>query len=208
MKLISGRFLQIAAVIFAAGAGPAFATVTTGNIGVLPSTTVLTGTLGSEADVQLEDFTLATSTSLTIFTTSYAGGTNLDGTVTAAGGFQPNVALFTPSGFAVAQTSGSFPGNAGDPSTGIVGDSYFMTGDLAAGSYVLSIANWATTGDPVSGFTDSGLGSFEDVGGNPRSGSYSIDIAQTPEPASFWLTLPAALGMLVMLHKRRGNVKN
>jgi hypothetical protein len=193
----------------AGSAGQTSAATLTNNLGTLSSTTVISGTLSSVADVRLESLMLSSATSLTVFTTSYGGGMNLDGTTAPAGGFQPSVALYDTGGSAIAQTTGSYPNNAGDPATGIVGDSYFLASNLMAGDYILAIANWDTTGDPISGFVNPGTGSsFPDVGGNSRVGKYTLDIssstaASTPEPASLWLTLSAAAGMCVVLRIRR-----
>jgi hypothetical protein len=78
-----------------------------------------------------------------------------------------------------------------------------------AGNYVLAIANWDTTEDPSTGFTNPGTGSsFLDTGGNSRTGSYTVDISSsaltsTPEPSSVGLTLPASAGILLFLRHRR-----
>jgi hypothetical protein len=213
MNVFSGSCLAAAALLCAVSAGQTSAATLTMDLGPLPPTAVLNGTLASVADVQLDNFALSSATALTVFTTSYGGGMNSDGTTTAAGGFEPLVALYDTSGSVIAQTTGSYPNNTGDATTGIVGDSYFATSSLMAGSYILAIANWDTTGDPVSGFVNPGSGSaFLDTGGNTRTGNYSADIASstvasTPEPASFWLTLPAAAGMLVFLRNRRKQSK-
>ncbi len=199
MKFRGGMLAVIPVFALFMAGGNSSAAVMTNSLGSLPASSTLSGTLASESDVELESFNLSSPTALTVFTTSYGGGKNLNGTTTAAGGFQPNVSLFDMSGSTIAQTSGSNP--MGTPVNGIIGDSYFMTSDLTAGSYLLAVTNWATTGDPVSGFTDSlGLGSFTDVNGNVRNGNFTVNISAattaTPEPASFWMSLIAFAGAI------------
>ena len=209
MKLDSGLRLGVAALLLAA-AGQIQAAETTVDLGTLSGSVTNTGTLTSEADAVLENFSLSSSTPLTVFTTSYGGGSNVDGSTSSAGGFQPNLMLFSSTGSVVAQTTGSDPMGVIDPKTGLLADSYFSDPSVAAGNYILSITNWGTTGDPVSGFTDTyGSGGFNDVGGNARANNFAVNLSTsatppsaTPEPASFWLTLPV-LGIAALVIRKR-----
>lgn len=207
---LGGLSLGVATLILTA-AGPSWAAETTVALGNLSGPVTTGGTLGSEGDAVLNTFSLSSDTALTVFTTSYGGGTNLDGSTTTAGGFEPNVMLFnSATGFVVAQTTGSDPLGKADASTGLLADSYFSDPDVSAGNYILSISNWGTTGDPAGGFTDVyGSRGFADVGGNARGNNFTLNIssaatppAATPEPGSFWLTLPALAVAGLMIRKR------
>ena len=210
MKLDSGLRLGVAALVLAA-AGQMKAAETTVNLGSLSGPVTNTGTLNSEADAVLENFSLSSSTPLTVFTTSYGGGANVDGSTSSAGGFQPNVMLFSSTGSVVAQTSGSDPMGTVDSKTGLLADSYFSDPSVAAGNYILSITNWGTTGDPVNGFTDTfGSGGFNDVAGNARASNFAVNLSTSatppsaaPEPASFWLTLPVLAIAALVIRKRQ-----
>ena len=57
-----------------------------------------TGNLADDNDVELFDFTLASTSDVTLRTWSYAGGTNAAGNLIAAGGFDPIVSLFFGTG--------------------------------------------------------------------------------------------------------------
>jgi hypothetical protein len=54
-----------------------------------------TGSLDTPEDVFLETFSLASTSSVTVQTYRFGGGTNAAGTTIAPGGFDPLVALFS-----------------------------------------------------------------------------------------------------------------
>lgn len=182
------------------------------------------GTLSSESgagSVVLESFTLTSAADITIFTTSYGGGTNLDGTVAAAGGFQPNLTLYNSSGFAVANQSASFSPIANpDPANGLALDGYLLDTDSAAGTYYVTLTDWqnqmpvTSTGLNLSEaaylqFSGPGGMSFQDVQGNNRTGSYGLDISATPagassvpEPGTLRLIIPVLGAVAFFAYKR------
>jgi hypothetical protein len=185
-----------------------------------PISQTYTGTLGAESgtpgSVVVEPLDLTTASSVTIFTTSYGGGTNLNGSMTSAGGLQPNVTLFDTTGFAVATESGMFsPLNNS-------WDAYILDSDVAAGNYFLILTDQANqvsaafTGfdgtapaDFYTLFTGPGGSSFTDVEGNARNGNYALNVqatplaSPTPEPATFWLVVPVLAGALLFVRKRK-----
>lgn len=214
--------LALAAVVFAGISGSiAGAATCTGTIMTLPAT--CTGTIANQGTAQLLNFMLSSPSDLTIYTTSYGGGKNLDGSTTLAGGFQPNLVLYDSTGMFVANTTGFPPPNANtDPTTNWDGDAYLTNPNTKAGSYTLAVTDWqlgqSTTATNLSdGFTDNlGNGStFIDVGGNTRTGNYAVDIMATPvsgsggggptsavpEPATVFLMLPA-FALALLLRKR------
>lgn len=186
-----------------------------------------TGTLTSESgsgSVVLESFSLTSPSEVTIYTTSYGGGMNLNGTTTGPGGFQPNITLYDSTGFVVANQSPSFSPIANpDPTNGWKGDGYLQDTDAAAGTYYVTLTDWqnqmsvTSTGLNVSEaaylqFSGPGGTSFQDVQGNTRNGNYALNISamplssgpsSVPEPASFLLVIPA-LAVLALFNRKRG----
>lgn len=150
-----------------------------------------TGTLNSPEDVLQTTFTLVASSTVTIQTWGFGGGTNAVGQVIPAGGFDPLIALFSGTGPAatmVTDGSGnpladadnlsnapwSYVGNC--PPAGAVaigansdcGDDRMQTPALAAGTYtlVLTDANYQPNaifdnGTLSEGFTDFTGGVFQ-----------------------------------------------
>lgn len=188
--------------------------------GVLGSTqlqadSVYTGTLTDPATVVQENFSLSSPGDVSVFTTSYGGGTNLDGTTASAGGFQPNITLYTSSGNYVDSQAVSDPMAKADSTTGLALDAYLSESSLAAGSYIVTLTNFWTQQPPTAtnlsdGFVNYGGSSFADVQGNTRSGFYALNISTpssgpvsaTPEPATFWLVLPGLAGAAFLMRKR------
>lgn len=180
----------------------------------------LTNATGS-GSVVLETLTLNSTSSLTAFTTSYGGGQNLDGSTSAAGGFQPNISLFS-GGTALINESATAPPHAvSDPSTGLLGDAYFTASSLMPGTYYLTLTNFwnqpsinAAPGSFNPANADSyfsGPNSFSDAQFNTRNGTYALNIQisssapTVPEPATFWLMLPALAGAAFYVRKRRAS---
>ena len=225
MKLSFKVGLYVAIVPLALlSANYAAASTCTGTV-TLPAT--CTGTLDSESgtpgSVVDVEFTLTTASAVTIYTTSYGGGTNLNGTVTPAGGFQPNITLFNSAGFDIANQSPSFSPIANpDPTNGWKGDGYMQDTDVAAGTYYITLTDWQnqmsitstglnTSAAAYTQFSGPGGTSFTDVQGNTRTGNYALDIEATPlaptaapEPATFALMLPA-LAAAALCWRRRQN---
>lgn len=185
-----------------------------------------TGTLTAESgsgSVVLESFSLTSPSNVTIYTTSYGGGMNLNGTTTGPGGFQPNITLYNSTGFVVANQSPSFSpiGNA-DPSTGANLDGYLQDTDAAAGTYYVTLTDWqnqmsiTSTGLNASEaaylqFSGPGGTSFQDVQGNTRTGNYALNISAmplssssstVPEPATGLLLIPGLAAAVFVGRKR------
>lgn len=221
--------LALAAVIFAGiSGGLASATPCTATNGECTTTAsslpaTVTGTLPNQGTALLINFSLSSPSDLTAWTTSYAGGMNLDGTTTMAGGFQPNLILYDSTGAFVTGDTGTAPPNANtDPNTGLYGDAYLTNSSTPAGSYTMAVTsfwlNQSTTATNLSdGFTQNlGNGTtFNDVQFNPRNGNYAVNISATPlsstgpggptsavpEPATVFLLLPA-FALALLLRKR------
>ena len=181
----------------------------------LKAGTVYTGVLTDPAAVVQESFSLASAGDISLFTTSYGGGKNLDGTTAPAGGFQPNITLYKSDGTYVDSQWATPPASANaDPSTMLTLDSYLAESGLASGTYIVTLTNWNTQ-QPITatnlsdGFIAGSSNFFNDVQGNSRTGSYALNISTpgavsaTPEPATFWLVLPVLAGTAFVMRKRR-----
>lgn len=193
--------------------GATAASISTTNLGTLSANVTKTGTLTDEAQVIEEAFTLSSTTDLTVFTTSYGGGTNLDGTMTAAGGFQPMITLYDSAGNYVMGEEVTSPVAKTDAKTGLALDAYLKASALAAGGYIVTLTDIfnqqpVTATNLSDGFTGAGGPTFTDVQGNVRNGNYALNLSVTsgpvvPEPATFWLILPALAGAVLFFRRRR-----
>ncbi|MGH9584071.1 MAG: DVUA0089 family protein [Bryobacteraceae bacterium] len=182
-----------------------------------------TGTLATQATPFLQNFTLSSASDVTIYTTSYGGGKNLDGTTTKAGGFQPSLVLFDSSGNYVMSETYPSPMANPDPSNGWALDAYLSDTNTPAGGYTVALTDWQLLQSPSAtnlsdGFTfnlGSGTNSFVDAQGNSRTGNYAMNISTspvsggggmtaTPEPATLFLMLPA-FALALLLRKRIAN---
>ncbi len=209
MNLKAKVSLPLAALLFGA-VGPAA-------LQAAPTGQTYTGSLTAESgqgSVLLETMSLTSMSNVTIYTTSYGGGTNLDGSVTGPGGFQPNITLYDNTGFTIANQSAGFsPLNN-------TWDGYLTDSNLAAGTYYVTLTDWqnqesitATNlnlSNPYLSFSGPGGTNFTDVQGNNRTGNYALDISTSsvgtsavPEPATLSLICPGLAGAFLLWRKRK-----
>lgn len=181
-----------------------------------------TGTLAADNSVYTYDFTVAATQTYLMWTTSYAGGSNLNGTTSAAGGFVPVLTLFSSSGAPVANdgADGVCEGyDRKDAVTGLCNDAYIST-VLTPGSYVLDLTEFpnvaigsvsdgflfssdpSATGDTCGG-SDSGKMFLEaDLTSCPqRTDAFALNVANVPEPGTLWLAIPV-IGLIACRSKR------
>lgn len=182
------------------------------------------GNFSSDDDVQLLNFSVGATSTVRLQSFSYAGGTQADGTVISAGGFDPILALFDGSGVYIDEQDDADSAPA-DPTTGASYDVDF-TSVLGTGSYTVSIMqydNFAIGPNLRDGFQRTGEGNFTsldcsanmfcDTAGDARTSFWAFDIsgveqaeieipAPVPLPASAPLLLGGLLG-LVRLDRRR-----
>jgi len=127
-----------------------------------------TGTFSEDDQLELLQFTVPSTSAVTLRTWSYAGGTNAAGTVIASGGFDTVLSLFNATGgltnsSLLVGSNDDGAGVATDPSTGNAFDALLSLPSLGAGTYVLvlsesdNLANGPTYGD---GFSQTGNGDF------------------------------------------------
>ena len=183
-----------------------------------------TGTFAEDDNVQLFNFSLATSASVTMKTYSYGGGTQSNGNIVAAGGFDPILSLFNSSAKLIAQNDdGSPPNVAKDPVTNSASDA-FLKITLDPGNYSLGLTqldNFANGPKFSDGFSREGegsytgfefgpgSGSFFDFDGNQRTANWALDIdnvaeaSVVPIPASLplFMSALAVLGRFTLRNK-------
>lgn len=212
MRIMSSASMLAAACLISVGTGGLRADVVTGNINTqLAGPVTQTGSFSSQSEVFEDSFSVSSYTDFKSFTTSYGGGNNVDGSSTVAGGFQPNLTLYTGAGNYVAGQKVVSPFASSDPTSGLALDSYLNKSDLAPGSYILVLTDWLNQQAPTAtnlsdGFVDAGNGSaFIDEMNNTRSSNFALNLSASavPEPATLWLVAPAVLLAFGSFRKRR-----
>ena len=194
--------LAVLLIVFTA-AGSKAATVTN-SLGNLSGDVTTNGALVDEAQVIETTLTLASMSNLTVYTTSYGGGTNLDGSTTVMGGFQSMITLYDAAGNYVIGEEVTSPIANTDTTSGLALDSYLQAMNLLPGSYMVTLTDWqtqqpATATNLSDGFSGPGGTAFLDVQGNRRTGAYTLNLSATsmvtatPEPATLWLLVPGVL---------------
>ncbi len=181
-----------------------------------------TGNFAGDDDVQLFNFTVGATSTVTLVTHSYAGGTMADGTVIPAGGFDPILALFDGAGELIDQNDDG-AGVPADPITDNEWDT-LLVAVLAPGNYTVAVTqydNYAIGPNLSNGFNGSDTLDFEDASGDFRNNFWAFDIlnvdsAQVIAPThaspiptlSQWSTLLLVLTLALsgFLASRRRNV--
>lgn len=177
-----------------------------------------TGNLSNDDEVQLFNFTVGASSTVQLRTYSYAGGTMADGTVIAAGGFDPILTLFDDTGtFIDFNDDGDIVPI--DPLTDAAFDT-FLEVLLGAGDYIVAVSQFSnfSFGDLDDGFEGSGTSNFEDVTGDFRTSAWAFDILNVdsgsvggtvnpvPVPAALPLLATGLIGLGIfrLRQRRRG----
>jgi hypothetical protein len=185
------------------------------------------GNLTRDDEVQLFNFTVGSTSNVTLRTWSYAGGVNAAGTTIARGGFDPILALFNSSGVLIDQNDDG----SGVPADAVTGSRFdtLLRSSLSAGSYTVAVMqydNFANGPNLSNGFLYStsptftsvfgcSNGKFCDVGGFNRTGAWAFDIlgvdsasipatpppSDVPEPAT--VSMMVAGGAVVLLFGKR-----
>lgn len=188
----------------------------------------LTGTFSADNSLFDYNFTNSSTQTYNFFTTSYGGGTNANGTTTAAGGFVPVLTLFSSTGSVLGFGGGDATchGSASaDPKTGLCEDANFSE-TLAPGAYQLYLSEFPNV--PVGNLSDGFLAGTDThfTGANcgspdgmflqadvapcvQRTANYSVNVTSAstspvPEPSTWLLTAPfAALAAFFGNRRRR-----
>jgi hypothetical protein len=199
----------------------AMALATTGGAPAYAANFSFVGNFQDRNDVQLVNFRVGASPSVTIRTHSYAGGINAAGNLIARGGFDPFITIFNAAGdwtFLQNDDGRCFSEVAMDAVTGRCYDS-FLTRNLAPGDYIaalLVLPNRPAGLNLGAGFTNTG--NLTDSAGFLRTGAWAIDFLNVesaslpgvgnpgvPEPAS-WALMIAGFGLTGAAIRRRAKV--
>ena len=174
------------------------------------------GNFIQDDDVQLFSFTANGASTVTLRSYGYAGGTQADGNIVPAGGFDPILALFNASGQLIdQQDDADDDGNVvpADPVTELQFDVLF-TQLLAAGSYTVAVTqfnNFALGPSRSNGFAQAGQGNFTasefgcggsgaffDVGCNQRDSRWAFDVLGVEDAITPGIPEPSTLALLGM----------
>lgn len=176
--------------------------------------TTQVGTFTTDNQIFEYSLVVPSAATYTLYTTSYGGGANLNGTTALAGGFVPVLSLFSATGNPLANAGGSgmCSGSAvADGATGMCNDAFLRLA-LTTGTYTLALTEFpnVSTGTLADGFLfandphatgtvcGSSSGTFLESDVAPcaqRNGSYAVNISSAspvPEPPTWALVLPAA----------------
>jgi hypothetical protein len=137
-----------------------------------------TGNFTRDDDVQVFGFSVGTTSTVTLRTWSYAGGTNSQGAVIPQGGFDPILALFDGSGNNIGENDDGGCGNvAQDAETGSCWDTYLQT-SLTPGNYSVSVMQYDNFAGSTlaAGFDRQGDGNFTAGNGCPDNQSQFNDV--------------------------------
>ncbi|PZD72240.1 hypothetical protein C1752_03827 [Acaryochloris thomasi RCC1774] len=174
------------------------------------------GSLATDDDVSLFNFTVSDRSQVTIETLSYGGSTLSDGT--EAGGFDPILSLFDSSDSFIDFNDDSGFGQS-DPVTGSASDSGLRP-ILDPGSYTVAVTQFRNffnfspdlTGNLSDGFSQQGqpnftsifgcdAGQFCDTNADSRTNKW-VATVQVPEPSSI-MASGLLLGLTLAARKKR-----
>jgi hypothetical protein len=164
-----------------------------------------TGNFTNADQVQEFNFTVASTSDVTLRTLSFEGGINSEGSTIAGGGFDPIISLFEAA-------TGNFITD--DDDGGNVLDS-FITANLTAGNYIATVTQFASfpNGSLADGFEGSGQTDFGsrdphwamdilNVENASLGASYISAVGTIPEPETYVMLL-AGLGLVGFIARRR-----
>jgi hypothetical protein len=185
-----------------------------------------TGNFTQDDNIQLFTFSVGATSTVTLRTWSYAGGTNAAGQLIASDGFDPILALFDSTGALIGQNDDGGCGQVSpDAETGACFDTYFSA-LLNTGTYsvtVMQYANFAIGPNYSNGFLRQGQGNFTgaaycggasspfwDVTCDQNDGHWAFDILNvnaataSPEPGTMLMVGTGLLGAVGMVRRRIG----
>jgi len=181
---------------------------------VIDSMKAPSGSVAYGNDVQLFEFSLDESATVTLRTWSYAGGINAAGDTINDGGFDPIITLFDGMGNLISYNDDGL-GVAADPMTDSDYDALITT-ELEPGNYFAALVqfdNYANGPTLADGFQGTDTRNFLDDNGDYRTGAWAFDLfnvtqatpianAAVPEPSSFLLIGFGLMG-IVLIRKNK-----
>lgn len=170
-----------------------------------------TGNFEGDADSAIFEFVVGDSSDVTLRSYSYAGGTQADGNVVSAGGFDPILGLYDADGVLIEEYDDGPGPVPSDPVTGSEYDTNLTIGGLAAGTYFAAItqfdnfslgalaAGFQETDPTFTSTNDCSNGIFCDVNGDNRTSFWAFDIlgVESAEVDMGMVPLPASLPLLL-----------
>jgi len=141
-----------------------------------------TGNFTADDNVQLFNFSVGVSSTVTLRTWSYAGGVNAAGNTIARGGFDPILALFNATTGALINENDDGSGVPVDPPTGVAYDT-LLSSLLGPGNYTVAVMeydNFASGSNLSNGFSRSGQGNFTASFGCPNTTSFADVSGSSP----------------------------
>ena len=189
-----------------------------------------TGVFAADDDVQLFNFSITAMTTVTLRTYGYGGGTQADGNVVPAGGFDPLLVLYDGAGvFIAGDNNGAASPSTVDPVTDVAYDALIEIG-LDPGDYIAAMVQvpnfqlgslsqgFFYTSDPVftrsldgNGSCSNGQFCSDNADGQPvnRSNAWALDILNVtnasvvPVPAAVWLFGSGLLGLIALSRRNK-----
>jgi hypothetical protein len=185
------------------------------------------GTFATDDQLELFQFSIGATQTVTIVSWEYGGGTNAANTVIPAGGFDTLFTLFDGTGAQIGSFDDCGAGSGQSSNHDACLDAYYQD-TLTSGSYFLALTQSGndSNGDLIDGFSQQGQGNFTcapfslsgafcDTFGNQDNGNWAVDFVNVdsavditgvvPEPASFLLTGGAAALLLAFTRRRQAH---
>ncbi|MGB5324518.1 MAG: DVUA0089 family protein [Pseudomonadales bacterium] len=173
-----------------------------------------TGSFNQDDEIQLINFVLTAPTTVTLRSYSYGGGTQADGNIVVAGGFDPVLAVFDFQGDFVVQQEDAPIGTVTPDPNGNEWDVYLQLA-LPAGEYFLAITQYDNLtegnfpgGNFSNGFDRQGTGNFTgtvfncsnlmfcDFDDNNRTSQWAFDILGADLASTSTIVVPTNVPFL------------
>lgn len=172
-----------------------------------------TGNLTSPNDIQQFNFSVGSSSNVTLETYSYAGGVNAAGTTIAGGGFDPILAVFNAANGALVGQDDDGGSNVPAGDTGSHFDTFLQI-PLDPGNYIVTVMqypNFANGSNISDGFGQNKT-DYVDVDGSVRDSHWAFDILNVdsavvvtavPEPSTWAMMMLGFAGVGFITYRRR-----
>ncbi|MEM6373792.1 MAG: DVUA0089 family protein [Pseudomonadota bacterium] len=170
-----------------------------------------TGTLSEDDEVQFFDFAITTTSTVSFQSFQYGGGTQADGNVVSAGGFDSILSVFNVDTGELIDSNDDGDPALVDPTTFNAFDT-FLELTLGVGNYTVAMSQFDNfaNGDLGDGFERDDEGNFTeqygcsnamfcDVDGNNRTNEWAFDILGVDEATVIPNAVPLPAGLPLLL---------